>query len=324
MTMRRAARVGLALAVLALALPASASAQATRTFVSGVGNDANPCSRTAPCRTWSGAQTKTAAGGIMMAIDDGAYGTISITKPLTLDGGRHQIGMLSSGGINGVNVNIDPAFQPANFVNNGRVVLKNIKIEGNAAIPPAGAFTPGLNGVRVLHAKTVKLFNVDIGFFSRSGVLVEPAASTVTKVVVSRSDIHDNGGVGVVAAPANAAVARVTVRNSDIDDNGCGLVATQSGMSNAFATNCGTNAPAASAGTAILAAFDNGIVDSASSAVLSNGSATAARISGNKITGSGGPALNALNTGAILSWQDNKIAANPGGNGASTGTIGDL
>src|ERR687894_1674807 len=99
MTMRRAARVGLALAVLALALPASASAQATRTFVSGVGNDANPCSRTAPCRTWSGAQTKTAAGGIMMAIDDGAYGTISITKPLTLDGGRHQIGMLSSGGI---------------------------------------------------------------------------------------------------------------------------------------------------------------------------------------------------------------------------------
>src|SRR5215211_1681501 len=179
-----------ALALMALALPASASAQATRTFVSGVGNDVNPCSRTAPCKTWAGAISKTAAGGIMMALDDGGFGTLTITKPITVDGGKHQAGSLASGGINGFNVNIDPAVQPANFVNNGRVVLKNLKIEGNTSIPSAGGFTPGLNGVRITNARNVKIINVDIGFFSRSGIAVEPAANTVVKMVAKNNVIH--------------------------------------------------------------------------------------------------------------------------------------
>ncbi len=164
-----------ALLLVALAVPASASGQATRTWVSGVGDDVNPCSRTAPCKTFAGAISKTAAGGIIMAMDDGGFGALTITKPITVDGGPHQAGMLASGGINGVNINIDPATQPANFVNNGRVVLKNLKIEGNTAIPSAGGFTPGLNGVRITNARSVKIVNSDIGFFSRSAVSVEPA-----------------------------------------------------------------------------------------------------------------------------------------------------
>src|SRR3954470_24119626 len=160
-----------ALAVLvAVALPSAASAQATRTWVSGVGDDANPCSRTAPCKTFAGAISKTAANGIINAMDDGGFGTLTITKPITVDGGHHTAGVLSSGGINGMNVNIDPAVQPANFVNNGRVVLKNLRFEGNTSIPSAGGFTPGLNGVRILNGRTVKLYNVDIGFFSRAGL----------------------------------------------------------------------------------------------------------------------------------------------------------
>src|SRR5262245_23923450 len=57
----------------------SAFAQATRTWVSGVGNDANPCSRTAPCKTFAGAISKTAIGGEIDALDPGGYGTITIT-----------------------------------------------------------------------------------------------------------------------------------------------------------------------------------------------------------------------------------------------------
>src|SRR6059058_2207653 len=110
--------------VLCLGLTSVAHAQATRTWVSGVGDDANPCSRTAPCKTFAGAISKTAAGGIIMPMDDGGFGTL----PITVDGGRgHSAGVLSSGGINGININIDPAVQPANFVNNGTVVLKDLK-----------------------------------------------------------------------------------------------------------------------------------------------------------------------------------------------------
>src|SRR3954465_11075418 len=185
-----------AIAILALALPSAAFGQATRTWVSGVGDDVNPCSRTAPCKTFAGAISKTAAGGIIMAMDDGGFGTLTITKPITVDGGHHSAGMLSSGGINGVNININPATQPANFVNNGTVVLKNLKIEGNTSIPSAGGFTPGLNGIRITNAKSVKLYNNDIGFYSRSGISVEPDASTVVKVVAKNNYIHDNGGNG--------------------------------------------------------------------------------------------------------------------------------
>src|SRR6266481_6108453 len=64
----------------------SAQAQATRTWVSGVGDDVNPCSRTAPCKTWAGAISKTASGGIIDALDPGGFGAVTITKPMTLEG----------------------------------------------------------------------------------------------------------------------------------------------------------------------------------------------------------------------------------------------
>src|SRR5687767_10661699 len=93
----RMAKLAVAVVLIALALPASASGQATRTWVSGVGNDADPCSRTAPCRTFAGAIIKTAAGGEINAIDDGAYGAVTISKSITIDTESNHGGVLSSG-----------------------------------------------------------------------------------------------------------------------------------------------------------------------------------------------------------------------------------
>ena len=61
-----------------------AHAQATRTWVSGVGDDANPCSRTAPCKTFAGAISKTAAGGEINVLDPGGFGAVTITKSITI------------------------------------------------------------------------------------------------------------------------------------------------------------------------------------------------------------------------------------------------
>src|SRR4051794_36918054 len=86
-------------------LPAtSAQAQATRTWVSGVGDDANPCSRTAPCKTFAGAISKTAAGGEIDCLDPGGFGAVTITKSMTIDCGTNAGGILNSGA-NGVIVN---------------------------------------------------------------------------------------------------------------------------------------------------------------------------------------------------------------------------
>src|ERR687895_295015 len=88
------------------AVTSLAQAQATRTWVSGVGDDANPCSRTAPCKTFAGAISKTAAGGEIDALDPGGFGAVTITKSILIDGTTGQgFGSILASGTNGVNVN---------------------------------------------------------------------------------------------------------------------------------------------------------------------------------------------------------------------------
>src|SRR5215831_17573081 len=95
---------------------ASANAQATRTWVSGVGDDANPCSRTAPCKTFAGAISKTAPNGEIDVLDPGGFGALTITKSIIIDGGGNLAGVLVSG-TNGIVVSAGAT---------DRVVLRNL------------------------------------------------------------------------------------------------------------------------------------------------------------------------------------------------------
>src|SRR5678810_525202 len=97
----------LAIATFMFAFASIAQAQASRTWVSGVGDDVNPCSRTAPCKTWAGAISKTAINGEIDALDPGSYGTVTITKSITLEGGEGAgFGATTSSGVNGMTINI--------------------------------------------------------------------------------------------------------------------------------------------------------------------------------------------------------------------------
>jgi hypothetical protein len=157
----------LVLAVLVLA-PA-AHAQATRTWVSGVGDDVNPCSRTAPCKTFGGAISKTAAGGEISVLDPGGFGTVTITKAITINGDGTLAGILSAGA-NGVIVNAGV---------NDRVVLRNLSING------AGT---GINGVRFLAGKSLTLDHVNISGFTSRGIDVA-LTSAGSNLFVSDSNI---------------------------------------------------------------------------------------------------------------------------------------
>src|SRR5256886_17626603 len=83
-----------------------ANAQATRTWVSGVGDDANPCSRTAPCKSFAGAISKTAIGGEIDVIDPGGFGAVTITKSITIDGSGGPLAGILASGTNGVIINV--------------------------------------------------------------------------------------------------------------------------------------------------------------------------------------------------------------------------
>src|SRR5947208_15397 len=115
----------LAIAIFTFAFASMAQAQATRTWVSGVGDDANPCSRTAPCKTFAGAISKTATGGEIDALDPGGFGAVTITKSITLDGttGAGFASILTSG-TNGVIVNVTT--NPSTSV----VILRHLYITG--------------------------------------------------------------------------------------------------------------------------------------------------------------------------------------------------
>jgi len=150
---------------MALSAFAPAQAQATRTWVSGVGDDANPCSRTAPCKTFAGAISKTAAGGEIDALDPGGFGAVTITKAITLDGGGQVSSVLVSG-TNGIVINAGVGDD---------VIIRNLSINGVGS---------GIDGVRFNSGKSLRLQNVRIDRFTANCVGIQPSNSATKTLII--------------------------------------------------------------------------------------------------------------------------------------------
>jgi len=176
-----------------LFIATSLSAQATRTWVSGVGDDANPCSRTAPCKTFAGAISKTAACGEISVLDPGGFGVVTITKSITIDGTGTLAGILNSGGSSGIIVNIT-ASDACNTV-----IIRNISINGSATL--------GLRGIVLLGsiATNLHIEHVNISHQQR-GIDIAPAVAQsrvfmkdvdIRHTTVHGIDVHPNAGLQV-------------------------------------------------------------------------------------------------------------------------------
>ena len=219
-------------------LGSSAFAQATRTWVSGVGDDANPCSRTAPCKTFAGAISKTALGGEISVLDPGGYGAVTITKPITISGVGTQASILASG-TQGVIVNITT---PPTAPQTDTVTLRNLQING------AGV-TLGTNGVHVFGNTTVLIDHSNIFGFGTNGILAEGTS----KVEFVDGVLFNNSGIAVHSIGS----AQINVENSEVNGNnvavqpdlGSTIRLTNSGFyDNKTGFACGTGGTLASAG----------------------------------------------------------------------------
>jgi hypothetical protein len=234
--MPRSILLASALVLVLLALPSTAFGQATRTWVSGVGDDANPCSRTAPCKTFAGAISKTATGGEINVLDPGGFGGVTITKSLTIRARGNTAGVLVSG-TNAIVVNAGAT---------GKVTLDGLDINGIGSGAPTS-----LTGIKVLTASRVNITNNEIYRF-KAGVAVVPTSAN-TRVVMKNNHVYDND-IGVITAPGAAGITRVdtTMRDNLINDNVCGVV------TGAFGTNASTPTAATNCGTAALGAINVG------------------------------------------------------------------
>jgi hypothetical protein len=187
-----------------LVCASAAHAQATRTWVSGVGDDVNPCSRTAPCKTFAGAISKTAAGGEIDALDPGGYGTVTATKSITIDGTDGAgFGSILASGTNGVNVNDSATASPNTIV----VTLRNLSING------AGT-TLGVNGINFTSGKAVNVEGCQIFNFSNAGINVsKTAASAGAELYVSDTSIFAcANGVKLTSTGAGSFISAILNR----------------------------------------------------------------------------------------------------------------
>jgi len=299
--------------VLALGCLLSATAaygQATRTWVSGTGSDANPCSRTAPCQTFSGAFSKTATGGEINAIDPGGFGTMNINKSITVDGTGPMASILASN-TNGIIIN-----------GAGAVVnLRNLVING--------AHTTIGNGIRIINAAAVNIDNVTIENFvgagsdtNGRGISIETTTPDV-RVNVTNSNIFNTGRFGIHMAPTAGNVI-LTVDGVRITNGFVGIQLRQLGhgvITNSLVTNNSSAAVTLELTSASSVITNSTLSNSAYGIFNGNGGSPTTRIMGNTITGNATAGLQ-INSGQVISSGGNIIRSNnPAGNETPSSTI---
>ncbi len=317
---------GLVAAFLPLLIGVPANAQATRTWISGVGDDANPCSRTAPCKTFAGAISKTAAGGEIDVLDPGGFGAVTITKSITLASeGAGEAGILVSG-TNGIVIEAGAT----DFV-----ILRGLQIEGLGT---------GLSGVRFNSGGTLLIQNCSIRNFNGGapngfGILFAPSGASslmVSDTTVSNNGISSSGGSsggGIFIQPTGTGSAKATVVRTNVFNNSAGIRAdgTQTSGTVSLTVIDSTSSSNALAGMVAVAPGGGGVVKMDISHSMStnngtginaNGAAVTMRLSNSVVTG------NALGvniaSGATLTSSGNNLIQDNASAGASIPIVSPL
>ena len=276
-----------------------ASAQATRTFISGVGNDADPCSRTAPCRTFAGAIVKTFINGEINCLDPGGYGTVNITKSITIDC-TGTFGSDLSSGTTGIIVNI-----PVSVNDPTRSVrLRGITINGTGASGTVGTRT-GIDGIRILQANSVFVEESVIAEFSQQGI--EVAATANVNLVLNDVTIRNTNVAGVTLATT---AGQVVASFNNVRINGTPIAFSAANRVRLSGRNLTLNHNTTgiqTSGVDNIVNVENAMISFASTGVLANAGGTV-RISNSVIT-QNATGLSA-NGGSIVSMSGNSVVGN--------------
>jgi hypothetical protein len=301
-------RLTLALVAFSTLTAAVANAQATRTWVSGVGDDANPCSRTAPCKTFAGAISKTAAHGEINVLDPGGFGGVTITKSISIEAEGVIAGVLVSG-TNGIVINAGP---------NDSVVLRGLTIEGVGA---------GLNGIRWLAGANLVIEKCTIRGFTQKGVDAEPNSATpgaVSNLFISDTQFRDNAGGGVLAKPLGTNALKGTLSRVQFNNNFYGVRAEDNAYLNVKDSAVSQNSTDA---FLALGTYNNAVIYVENSTANNSGIGVhavgpAIVFISNTLVTANHTGLMSETGGSIYSWGNNRVGGNFVVNGTPSFTIG--
>ena len=302
-----AALGGIAVALILLVAPANA--QATRTFVSATGDDVNPCSRTAPCKTFAGALSKTFINGEIDCLDLGGYGTISITKSITID---------CTGTFGSILRAARPAssstFRSARTIRTCSVVrLRGISINGPGASGTIGTRT-GIDGIRVLSATSVFVEDTVISEFSQQGI--EVAAAATTALTLDNVVIRNTNVSGVTLATSSGEVV-ASFNNVRIDGTPLALSAANNVRANIRGVNLPHNTTGIqTSGVNNIINAENVMISFATTGIIGSAGSTV-RVSNSVITQN---TTGVGNGGSLVSMSGNSLTGNTV-NGAFNSTV---
>ena len=294
-----------ALVAVALVASAPAAAQASRTWVSGVGDDANPCSRTAPCKTFPGAISKTAAGGEISVLDPGSYGSLTITKSITIDGNGHVAGVLVNGAFSGIFVNAPST---------SHVVLRNLAFDGSGG---------AVNAIRYIAGGSLVLDNVTVRGFQR-GVSFDGGAGVTGRLEILRSGFFDNA-TAVFLEPEESSTVAATLADVRLSGNGAGVRAESgstvsiSGSTISGNTNSGVNAVAPTGTLPAKVSIDDCAVSGNGVGIKSTQPGATVFVSATTVSDNA-LGLQSANGGVLRSFGDNQVVDNAD-DGVFTGTV---
>ena len=291
------------------AMTSAAQAQATRTWVSGLGDDANPCSRTAPCKTFPGAYSRTAVGGEIDALDPGGFGTINIGHAITIDGGGAGLAsILSTSGVTGVSVNAGAG---------DVITLRNIQINGVRQYS-----FPGGNGILFNSGLVLNLEHVVIENAGTFGINFQPSARAFLHVVDSVVDNSGSDGIIISTAASGGSVNGVDiVRTSIVDSLGVGvhvIANSRVSLSNTVITHSGSDGILVNGGSPTVVGVDYAVVSNNSGNGIHTQASGAVRLANSTVTDN---ALKGVftDTGQIYTQLNNRLLNNFGGDGTFTG-----
>jgi hypothetical protein len=310
MKTRLASVAAIAVATMVYATPASA--QATRTWVSGVGDDVNPCSRTAPCKTFAGAISKTAAGGEINCLDPGGFGAVSIIKSMTISCPYTEGGALAGG--NGITVNmpattdvtfirgldifgVNPPSNGIRFINNGTLHVEDTVIRRFNAASSAGI------SVAVTGAAELYLHNVVVAENGNAatggGIVIAPGVGGSIRGSITNTRVRNNANNGLRLDSTNGTIT-LTIQESDFSGNATGI--------------------SLQAGQTINAMLTDSIVSNNSTAGIVGNGAAFLRTGNTSITGNT-LGVQASGGAQLLTYGNNRLIQNPSVGPANDGAF---
>jgi hypothetical protein len=286
---------------------------ASRTWVSGVGDDANPGSRTAPCKTFAGAISKTLPPGEINVVDPGGFGAVTITKAITIDGAGTFASILASG-TNAIVINAGPT---------DVVTIRNLSLNGGGN---------GLNGINFLAGAALHIENCVIFGFAQNGVLFSPAASArlfIKDSIIRNNNDPANGG-GLLVSPGAAATVNATLDNVRLEMNRFGISATDRANVTVRNSVIADSLTAGVLSTSVSADHSTVCLEScmviqnnanaSTIGISSNGAQSFVEIS-NVLVTRNAIGLAVSNSGRMISFGNNSNFDNQSSNGAPTQTV---